>query len=245
MLNFCGYTPGSWCPWKEVGSWWVSVFTVTVCWGRLRQSQIHLQEGVKEKQLSRAEGRNTAGPWMLCCLRGKQRHPQYQPASHSGTNPPTAGFQQGSELLQLRDGYKGELLWVTQRTFQPPCQCFQAKEEHAHPSNAGTSESRGPPTGSPLTSWALLMKEATMTQKPSPPCRAESPGLVWDFSTHSRVQGLERWQNVRKGCREATVMLKHTYTETQRSVQTDSMRSGYGNFWNILGEYKIKTQCDC
>lgn len=108
--------------------------------------------GVKEKQLSGAEGRNTARPWMLCCLLGKQRHPQYQPASHSGTNPPTAGFQQGSELLQLRDGYKDELLWVTQRTFQPHCQRFQAKEEHAHPSNSGTSESRGPPTGGPLTS---------------------------------------------------------------------------------------------
>ena len=107
-----------------------------------------------QKKSSSAEQKaeTQPGPWMLCCLLGKQRYPQFQPGSHSGTKLPAAGFQQDSELLQLRDGYKGKLLWVTQRTFQPPCQCFQAKEKHAHPSNSGTSESRGPPTGSPLTS---------------------------------------------------------------------------------------------
>lgn len=53
------------------------------------------------------------------------------------------------------------------------------------------------------------MKEATVTQRPSSPCRAESPGLVRDFSMHSKVQGLERWQR-QKGMREATVVLNHT-----------------------------------
>lgn len=54
------------------------------------------------------------------------------------------------------------------------------------------------------------MKEATVTQRPSPPCRAESAKLVRDFSIHSRVQGLERWQTVRKGSGEANVVFKHT-----------------------------------
>lgn len=107
-----------------------------------------------------------------------------------------AGFLQCWELLQVWE--KQATVAPSQtRTFQPPCQCFQANR------NIHTQVTLALQRAGFTHSWSapymgLTDERSYYDPRPSPPCRTQSPQLLRAFSTSPqcsvRNRGLESWQ---------------------------------------------------